>query len=150
MDRASGFGPEGWGFDSLAMCHNHHLLISNLHFMDGKTKAIVAHITFVGLIVSLIINNDEKDELASFYNRQQLGLTLTMIALGIGLSILGTIFAFIPIIGWIISMLLGLVWFVAAIAGIVFWIVSLIGALEGTPKLIPLVGPFYQDLFKSL
>jgi uncharacterized membrane protein len=118
--------------------------------MDGKTKAIVSHITFVGLIVSIILNNEEKDEVASFYNRQQLGLTLTLIVAFISFSILSGILAFIPIIGWIISVLLGLVWFAVAVGGFVFWIISLIGALEGQPKTLPLVGSYYQEWFKGL
>lgn len=34
--------------------------------MDGKTKAIVAHITIIGWIIALVINSSEKDEFASY------------------------------------------------------------------------------------
>jgi uncharacterized membrane protein len=97
--------------------------------MDGKTKAIVAHITLIGWIVALILNqNDQKDELASFYIRQMLGLLIASIVL-----------SFIPIIGWIL-------W----IATFVFWIISLIGAISGEPKELPFVGKYFQDWFKAL
>jgi hypothetical protein len=34
--------------------------------MDGKTKAIVAHITIIGWIIALVINSNDKDEFASY------------------------------------------------------------------------------------
>ncbi|HYQ57802.1 MAG TPA: hypothetical protein VEP89_10710, partial [Draconibacterium sp.] len=74
--------------------------------MDGKTKAIVAHIYWIGWVIALILNSSEKDELTSFYLRQLLGLFLLSIVL-----------MFIPIIGWIANLVI-----------LVFWIISLIGA----------------------
>lgn len=100
----------------------------NLEIMDGKTKAIVAHITWIGWVIALVVNSSEKDEIASFYIRQLLGLYLFSIVI-----------SFIPIVnifGWIITL--------------VFWIISLIGAVNGEQKLIPLVGNLFQDWFKAL
>lgn len=34
--------------------------------MDGKTKAIIAHITIIGWIIAIVLNSSEKDEFASF------------------------------------------------------------------------------------
>lgn len=96
--------------------------------MDGKTKAIVAHITIIGWIIALVINSNEKDEFASYYIRQLLGIYL-----------LGLVLTFIPIIGWI-----------ASIAVLVFWILSLIGAIQGEKKETPLVGKYFQEWFKTL
>jgi len=96
--------------------------------MDGKTKAIVAHITWIGWIIALILNSSEKDEIASFYIRQLLGLYLFSIVI-----------SFIPvvnIVGWIITL--------------VFWIMSLIGAINGEQKELPLVGKYFQDWFKGI
>lgn len=96
--------------------------------MDGKTKAIVAHITWIGWVIALIINSNEKDEIASFYIRQVLGLW-----------IFSLVISFIPIlnvIGWIITL--------------VFWIISLVGAINGEMKEIPWVGNLFQDWFKAL
>ena len=96
--------------------------------MDGKTKAIVAHITLIGWIIALVLNSQEKDEFASYYIRQLLGLYL-----------LGLILTFIPLIGWILSIVV-----------FVFWIMSLIGAIQGEQKETPIVGKYFQEWFKSL
>ncbi len=96
--------------------------------MDGKTKAIVAHIYWIGWVIALILNSNEKDELTSFYLRQLLGLFLFSVVI-----------FFIPVInifGWIITF--------------VFWIISLIGALNGEKKELPVVGKLFQDWFKGI
>jgi len=96
--------------------------------MDGKTKAIVAHITWIGWLIALIINSSQKDEITSFYIRQLLGLYL-----------FGLVITFIPvinIIGWILVL--------------VFWIMSLIGAVNGDMKESPIVGKYFQDWFKGI
>jgi uncharacterized membrane protein len=95
--------------------------------MDGKTKAIVAHITLIGWIIALVLNSQQKDEYASFYIRQMLGLII--------ISFLG----FIPLLGIIFG-----------IAALVLWIISLIGAASGEQKALPIVGQYFQDWFKAL
>lgn len=96
--------------------------------MDGKTKAIVAHITFIGWIIALVLNSSEKDEFASYYIRQLLGIYLA-----------GIVLYMIPGIGWIISVI---VFF--------FWLLSLIGAIQGEMKESPVVGKYFQEWFKSM
>ena len=95
--------------------------------MDGKTKAIVAHITFIGWIIALILNSQEKDEYASFYIRQMLGLVIL------------SLFSWIPIVGWILG-----------IGTFILWILSLIGAASGEEKLVPILGEQFQKWFASL
>ena len=96
--------------------------------MDGKTKAIVAHILWIGWIIALVINANDKDELASFYIRQLLGLYL-----------LSFVLMFIPVIGWI-----------ANIVVFVFWLLSLLGAIQGEKKETPWIGSYFQEWFKAL
>ena len=43
---------------------------------DGKVIGIVSHITLIGWIVALIMNQNNKSEFGSFYIRQNLGLIL--------------------------------------------------------------------------
>lgn len=105
----------------------------------GKTRAIVAHITLIGWIIALVQNNSDKNEFASFYIRQMLGLVLV----GIALSIVGNILLFIPIIGW-------LIWGATTLATIALWVLSLIGAVNGKKEPTPFVGHLFQDWFKSM
>lgn len=96
--------------------------------MDGKTKAIVAHITIIGWIIALVINSSEKDEFASYYIRQLLGLYLA-----------GLILTLIPLIGWILSIVI-----------FVFWIMSLVGAVQGELKETPWLGKYFQEWFRGI
>lgn len=96
--------------------------------MDGKTKAIVAHITWIGWLIALIINSNQRDEITSFYIRQLLGIYLFTLVI--------SIVPVINIIGWIV--------------GIIFWILSLIGAVNGEMKETPVVGKYFQDWFKGI
>ena len=96
--------------------------------MDGKTKAIVAHITLIGWIIALVVNSSNKDEIASFYIRQMLGVFL-----------FGFVISWIPfvnLIGWILVF--------------VMWIISIIGAASGEEKELPVVGAYFQDWFKGI
>lgn len=95
---------------------------------DGKNIALIAHLTLIGWIVALVMNNNTKSEFGSFYIRQVLGLGLC-----------GLVLSFIPVFGWIVS--LGI---------LVLWIMSLVGALAGEKKLTPVLGAYFQDWFKSL
>jgi uncharacterized membrane protein len=95
--------------------------------MDGKTKAIIAHITLIGWIIALVLNSQEKDEFASFYIRQMLGLILC--------SFIGLI----PVLGWILSLVV-----------FVFWVISLIGAIQGKEQLVPILGEHFQNWFQNL
>ncbi len=97
--------------------------------MDAKTKAIVAHITLIGWIVALVLNqNEKKEELASFYIRQSLGLFILLVICSI-----------IPILGFLLM-----------IIPFILWIISLIGAASGEAKEVPVLGPYFQEWFKAL
>jgi len=103
--------------------------------MDPKTIAIIAYLTLIGTIVALVINNDEKNEYASFHIKQGLGLGLSLIVLNFLLIV--------PIIGWI-----------AYVVGLIFigicWVIGLIGALKEEETLVPIVGEKYQEWFHGL
>lgn len=94
---------------------------------DGKNVAIIAHLTLIGWIIALVMNTS-KNELASFYIRQMLGLMIVALLL-----------SFVPVLGWFLN--LGM---------LALWIISLMGALEGQKKLVPLFGEYFQDWFKSV
>lgn len=95
---------------------------------SGKTVAILAHITFIGWIVAIIMNSSNKTELGSYYIRQTLGIYLIFFVL-----------SFIPVVGcftWIIALVL--------------IVMSVINAANEKMIPTPLVGEYFQDWFKSL
>ena len=95
---------------------------------EDKTVAIVSYITLLGWIIAIILHNNNRTEFGAFHLRQSLGLILT-----------GTILWFIPIIGWILNIIV-----------FVFWIIGLVNAIQGEKKPVPIVGEFYQNIFKGL
>jgi len=101
--------------------------------MDDKTKSIVAHITLIGWLIALVMNQSDKGPNTSFYLRQNLGLFIVAIA---G-SVLGMLT--INMIGTIIS-----------IAILILWVLSLVGALSGEQKLTPVLGEMFQSWFKGV
>jgi uncharacterized membrane protein len=152
-DRVSSVQAGGLFFSSLvraaAICKT-RVSTNQTTSMDGKTKAIISHVTFIGLIVAFVLNSSEKDEYASFYIRQQLGLTLSMIVLAVSFTVLGIICGVVPIIGMIVDILLLLVFLVVWLGAFVFWILSLIYSIQGEQKALPVVGSYFQEWFKSI
>lgn len=107
----------------------------------GKTVAILSYCTLIGFIIALVMNGDQKNksELGIFHIRQALGIFLTSFSIGFASIIL----MFIPVIGWLAIM-------GAYITIFIFWILGLIAAIGGERKAVPLLGDFYQNLFKGI
>lgn len=102
--------------------------------MDDKTKSIVAHLTIIGWIIALVMNQTDKGPNTSFYLRQMLGLTL--------LAIVGSI-----VLSLIPGGIIGTIW---SVLMLILWIISLIGALGDTQKPLPVVGEMFQQWFKGI
>jgi uncharacterized membrane protein len=101
--------------------------------MDDKTKSIVAHLTLVGWVIALVMNQSDKGPNTSFYLRQMLGITV------------------LSLVGWLLSMApvpyLSTVFYVLVL---ILWILSLVGSLSGQQKPIPVVGDMFQQWFKGI
>lgn len=102
---------------------------------QGKTVAIIAHITVIGWIVALLMNNNQRTTYGSFYIRQVLGIFL--------LGLVCWLLRGIPVLGWISATVGGL-------AAFVLWIVSLINAASDKQTPVPLVGPLFQEWFRTI
>lgn len=102
---------------------------------EGKKIAIIAHITWIGLLIAFVMNNDKKIPLASYHIRQMLGLTLTAIVIGI--------IAIIPILGWII-------YIVGLLVMLYMWIMGLMNAMNEREQPMPILGKKYEEWFKGL
>lgn len=102
--------------------------------MDAKTKAIISHLFVIGWIIAVILNMNRKEEYASYYIKQNLGI----IILGVALRVLNVI----PILG-------PLLWVVGGVLLFVFWLMSFIWSMQGEMKPIPLLGDKFQAWFKG-
>ena len=102
---------------------------------QDKTIAIIAYLTFIGLVIAFVMNNEKKDPFATYHIRQSLGLVLTSIAL--------SLINVIPILGWIISL-------VGAFVLLYMWIVGLLNAINGRENPVPILGEKYLEWLKSI
>lgn len=102
----------------------------------GRNYAIISYLTIIGVIIAYYLNNedDKRSVFASFHIRQSLGLWLTFYALG---YIIGSFDS------WLVSS--GFYVFFA-----VLFIYGFINALNRKALPVPLLGNYYQKLFKNL
>lgn len=101
---------------------------------NSKTVAILSYITLLGWIIALVMHNSNKSDFGAFHLRQSLGIIIVSIAASIVSSFIG-----ISVLSWIVQ-----------IAIIVYWVLGFIGAVQGEKKLVPVLGPQFQDWFKSI
>jgi uncharacterized membrane protein len=102
---------------------------------SGKTIAIIAYITLIGLIIAFVLNTEKKNSFANYHIKQSLGIGLTGLVLGM--------INIIPVLGWFISLIGFVVLFV-------MWISGLLSALNGKEKAVFLLGEKYQEWFKDI
>ena len=105
---------------------------------EGKTMAIISYVTIIGLIIAFISNNGKNNEFTSFHIRQSLGLYALWIVCSIAVSILLSV-VYIPFLSTVIYFLF-----------IVLIVLGIIGAIQGEKKLVPIVGDYFQDIFKNI
>lgn len=101
--------------------------------MNGKAKAILAHITIIGWVIALILNMKDRDEFASFYIRQYLGIMIAGLLGNLALSLISTTAAMI----WGVIILIA-------------WLISLISAITDKKNETPVIGQYFQQWFKGL
>lgn len=100
----------------------------------GKTAAIISYILFIGPLISLSMNSDDKNEYASFHIRNGLGLTLTFITLGITVSHFENI------------MIAGSLW--VFISVLMFY--GIFSAANGSTRNLPILGNLFQKWFSKI
>ena len=90
---------------------------------EGKTMAI-----------AMVMNSEKKNYFTSFHVRQALGTILLFFALGYPVGTFDS---------WMVSSAFYIFFFI-------LWIYGFLGAVQGQMYLIPVLGPFFQKIFKSL
>lgn len=93
---------------------------------EGKTIAIIAYVTIIGLIIAFIMNNNKNNEFAKFHIGQSLRISI----LAITINILGS---FLPSSLAIVGTLLTLGVFV-------LWILGLVNAINLKETPVPVIG----------
>lgn len=101
---------------------------------EDKNIAIIAYLTFIGLIIAIIMNNNGKAAFSSYHIRQSLGLNVT----GLSLGVIGMV----PILGWIVSVL-------GSFVLLYMWVIGLMNAINGKPTPCPILGEKYQEWFRN-
>lgn len=102
---------------------------------EGKKIATIAYITFIGLIIAFVMNNDKEDSFATYHIKQSLGLALTGLALGI--------IGMIPLLGWVINIL-------GIFVLLYMWVVGLMNAINEKESPVPFLGEKYKEWFKNI
>jgi uncharacterized membrane protein len=98
---------------------------------EGKTAAIVSHITLLGCLIAITMNMEPKNDFARFYIRQSFGFHVSFHALVIFFKYTFSLYA----------------WEILFLVYFGFWIYSMAGALKNKRHQIPLVGPYFQKWF---
>lgn len=98
---------------------------------DGKLAAIISHLFFLGPIIALFINEEQKDPFGSFYIRQNFGITIIFLLIGA---------------------LMGFVQYASAMYAFylfifIIWLYSFMGAITNKYNLLPIIGPVFQKMF---
>ena len=101
---------------------------------EGKIPAIIGYLTIIGFIVGFYMNNERKNEFASFHLRQSIGLWLSFFAVGIVISTFD--YAFVRLAFYMFF-------------GVLF-LYSFMTAIAGRMDAAPIVGKIYQKLFAGI
>lgn len=108
----------------------------------NKTYAILAYCTLIGWIISLTqvsSSTGEERKFTAFHLRQMLVLML----LGAVISIIDTIFFFIPFFGLIVINVLSFALFIC-------WLILLVAAIRGEKKYVPFVGQAGENVLGDM
>jgi uncharacterized membrane protein len=101
---------------------------------EGKTLALVAYLTLIGTLIAFFMNQEKRNAFTFFHVRQALGLGLLYIAIGYIVSSLDSMMVSVSF--WIFFSVL--------------FLYGIFGAITGKANKIPMLGDFFQNIFKSL
>jgi hypothetical protein len=97
---------------------------------SGKTKAIIAYLTFVGTLIAYFMNRDDKHEFATWHIKNMFGLII-LLAFSVGMQ----------------NYAVGIYIYGTSVA---LWLISLIMAINNKQKGIPFLSEKFQTWFTFL
>lgn len=101
---------------------------------NGKQIAIIAYLTIIGAVIAILMNSENKKEFASFHIRQALGIFITFFLLG---YFVGTFDNWGVTTGFYLFIF-------------ILWLFGFLGALQNEQRTIPILGDFFQKIFRNL
>ena len=101
---------------------------------EGKKIAIISYITIIGTITAMVMNGEKKNAFAAFHIRQSLGIFISFFLLGYFVGYFDNWMATYSFWTFIF----------------VLWIYGFSTALQGQMRTIPLLGDFFQKIFKNI
>ncbi len=101
---------------------------------EGKKIAIISYITIIGTISAMVMNGEKKNAFAAFHIRQSLGIFISFFLLGYFVGYFDNWMATYSFWTFIF----------------VLWIYGFLTALQGQMTAIPLLGAFFQKIFKNI
>lgn len=101
---------------------------------DGRVLAILSYFHIIGAIIAIIMNTDKKNPFTAFHVRQGLGLTICFMVVGFMISGFNS---------WNATKAFWLGFFILYIYGIY-------GAATLKNTSIPILGDFFQKIFKGI
>ncbi len=101
---------------------------------NPKVISIISYLTIVGWLLGYVLN-DQKSPLASFHQRQSLGVYLVFLV--------SSMLMWIPILGWIAGVLVFLL-------GLALWLIGISDAFQEKMDAVPILGVNFQKWFAGL
>ena len=99
-----------------------------------NNAAVIAYITLIGTVIAIFMNQEEnKTEFASFHIRQTLGIFISFFLFGYFVGYADS---------WTATSAFYIFYFI-------LWIYGFLNALQGQTKELPIVGAFFQKIFKG-
>lgn len=106
--------------------------------LTANVAALLAYIFWpISSVLFLVLEPYNKDKFIRFHAFQSLFLGIAAIVLSIGLAILTTILAFIPVVGWLIGLF---IWPIFALGMLALAILIMYKAYNNERYMIPVIG----------
>ena len=101
---------------------------------EGKQFAIIAYITIIGTLIAFYLTQDKKNAFTAFHVTQGLGLWLLFFILGY-------------VVGGFNDWRISSAFYIFFLSLFTY---GIIGAITGKLNKLPIIGDFFQNIFKSL
>ncbi len=128
---------------------------SNQPLQSNKTQVLSLDFNIAGLLcyvpfgvifaVIFLATEPKESRFVRFHSLQSVTLLGTVIVLSIVLSIVGTVFSYVPVIGWMLALLMIPVGLVVSLAFLVMAVIAMIKAHQNEMWKIPVISKLVEN-----